>query len=467
MEGDAVPKSGLTSFGFGDDWVEATLPQGASCTVAAFGEDPSPGLRKMCRCSDASGPDGQQEELGVSWERCSSEGGDCKCASGTVRFGSGKRWVIAELGQSAEKQTHRCSAESVNSANPSFSAVRHKAELLQEGSQVKGHRECWCRMSTERPPAAKVAIVLLSRRPFDIKTWFQYHLDYVGIDHIFMQIEDTPDFNSTFHSMSPAHQAKVSAWTAQVGSKSDKRPTDDYSTLQDRQMSAMRHAHSKALEMGIDWLIHTDDDELLYTPSHRTIGDVLASMPKAFDEAYMPNVEAVYPSAEVQNCFTETTEFNSNIYSFVSYANGKAAVRVSNAGAQPAGPHMWRDAQGGDLNAIHLGDEPFGAPLMVVHYESCPFKRWETKYWELGNTSPDKVKKIPFPFYRESIQAMQYCANSNQSDTGSIQVGSDACSDKSLKKFWSSFKTAENPHIRSKDLMAIEIPWVAIQKADL
>ena len=37
MEGDALPTGGLTSFGFGEDWVEASLPLGASCAVAAFG----------------------------------------------------------------------------------------------------------------------------------------------------------------------------------------------------------------------------------------------------------------------------------------------------------------------------------------------------------------------------------------------------------------------------------------------
>lgn len=467
LEGDALPKGGLTSFGFGEDWVEATLPLGASCSVAAFGEDPAPGIRKACQCSDEQGSVQKRDELGVSWTFCGNEGEDCVCASGAMRFGSGKHWAVADLGENAESPTRSCSAKTVNHANPSFAAVRHSVELLAESSSRHRDRECWCQTAAARPPPAKVAIVLLSRRPFDIKTWFQYHLDYMGVDHIFMQVEDTPNFNTTLGSMSRDHQARVTAWTAQVGSHSDKRPTDDYETLQARQMKAMRHAHSEAAKMGIDWLIHTDDDELLYAPSHRTVGDVLASMPKNFDEAYMPNVEAVYPSADVQNCFTETQEFNSNGYTFSSYANGKAAVRVANLGAQPAGPHMWRDARNQDLNAIHLDKQPFGAPLMVIHYESCPFKRWETKYWELGNTSPEKVKSIPFPFYRDSIEAMQSCASSDQSKNGIVEVGTGPCSEDFLKQFWSSYKTLDNKRIRRKDLVAIEIPWASIQKADL
>merc|ERR1712224_926502 len=118
----------------------------------------------------------------------------------------------------------------------------------------------------------------------------------------------------------------------------------------------------------------------------------------------------VYRDAKVKNCFAETNEVNTNPYAFVSYANGKSAVRVGQADDDlvPAGPHQWKSSTNLHVNSVHLDRQPFGAPLFVVHFESCPFTRWEDKFWELGNTSPDKISGIPFPFYRDSITRFQH-----------------------------------------------------------
>jgi hypothetical protein len=308
---------------------------------------------------------------------------------------------------------------------------------------------------------------MLTRRPPDLKTWLQYHLDYAGVDHVFFSVEDSPEFNRTFGAMSDSHRSKVTIWHQSLVKQGDKRPKDDYDTLQARQQEIMGRAREESARMGLDLLLHTDDDEILYTPMHRSVGDVLANMPRRFDQAFLPNVEAVYPSADVQSCFTETKVMNTNVYSFVSYANGKSAVRVA-SGALPNGPHQWKPAAGGALNGFHLDKEPFGAPLMVVHFESCPFKRWETKYWELGNTSPEKVASIPFQFYRDSITRMQSCTRSEREEDGKIHAEFDQqkCSEASLKRFWSSWKTQSNRRIHKADLMPIDIPWSRIVAKD-
>jgi len=324
-------------------------------------------------------------------------------------------------------------------------------------------KECWCEQLA--PAAARgghgtgshghsrVAVVMLSRHPPDLRLWLEYHLGYMGIEHVFMQVEDTPEFNSTWQALHPSRQRQVTVWRAPSVSGPDKRPADDYETLQHRQTKAMRLAKEASVNMGIQWLVHIDDDELLYAPIHRPVGDILAAMPGGFDQVYIPNSEAIYPSADVQNCFAQTTEININAFKFVSYANGKAAVRVSDSAAVPAGPHQWRDLQGRELPSIHLDAQPFGAPLMVVHFESCPFSRWEDKYWELGNTPAWKVNRIPFRFYRESIEKMQNCRAG----------GSDPeCSDEALRSFWASWKTEANSDLRRQDLMPIRIPWPQI-----
>jgi len=296
---------------------------------------------------------------------------------------------------------------------------------------------------------------MLSRHPPDLRLWLEYHLSYMGVEHVFMQVEDTPEFNATWKALHPSRQRRVTVWPAAAAAGTDKRPADDYETLQKRQVRAMSRAKEASARMGIQWLVHIDDDELLYAPLHRHVGDILAAMPRGYDQAYIPNSEAVYPSVDTQSCFAQTTEMNVNAFKFASYANGKAAVRVTDAAAVPAGPHQWRDLDGAELPSIHLDSQPFGAPLMVVHFESCPFSRWEDKYWELGNTPAWKVNRIPFRFYRESIEKMQTCKVG-------VSQQAPACSEEALRSFWSSWKTEANPSLQRQDLMPIRIPWSQI-----
>merc|ERR1719253_23556 len=196
-------------------------------------------------------------------------------------------------------------------------------------------------------------------------------------------------------------------------------------------------------------------------------------MPNEVEQAYIPNVEAVYPSVDVKSCFAETTEVNMNRYVFASYANGKAAVRLDGPSAeyiQPAGPHLWREVDGYEPQSLHLDEEAFGSPLFVVHFESCPFTRWEDKFWELGNTDAAKIHRIPFQFYRDSIERMQHCAATlsatRRAASGTAStVASGECSEQELKKLWSQWKTEANPKLARRDLMPIQIPWRQILSA--
>lgn len=444
-EGGPITEEGQVRFGWGLSWVEAKVPSGSLCSTRTFGSDPAPRIKKQCMCagifSKTVTGEEVREDVGTSWTRCAKEGGACACAKGSlVRFGAGARWVTTKnaIGNVS------CSLASFGGADPA----------------VATRKECWCEQQPKTvPKRARTAIVMLSRNPPDLKTWLQYHLDYMGIERVFIDVEDTPQWNSTWATLSPAHQQRVSVFRApptRIDTRHgiETRPSDDYETLQARQIKAMTEAKASSATLGIDWLIHIDDDELLYTPVHRPIGEVLASLPGDVDQAYIPNVEAMYPSPGVKSCFTETSEANANRYLFASYANGKAAVRVADAMARPAGPHQWRD---GDLepNSVHMDEEPFGSPVMVVHYEACPFHRWEDKYWELGNTSPEKIKSIPFAWYRESIRAMQHCRNP-------AEMKRRGCQQDNLMHFWSSWKTRENPRIRAPDRIPIQIPWAEI-----
>lgn len=463
-EGELIGRGGHIRFGWGTAWLEAEVPRGAACSIVTFGSDPSPGVRKGCECAsddggaDASSVDGgdteEVEDMGTMWSRCAYEGAACSCSSGVVRYGQADRWV----------STHQAGGGSVACTAATFGGVDPSAGR---------EKECWCEQPDAGPPAARVAIVMLTRHPPDLKTWLQYHLDYMGVERVFMEVEDTPHFNDSWATLSQNQKDRVTVWRAPPSPSADKRPTDDYSTLQSRQLAAMSRAKVECRAAGIDWLIHTDDDELLYTPVQRPVGAVLAAMPPGFDQAYMPNVEAVYKSADVKNCFAETVHANANRYKFLSYANGKAAIRVANDEAIPAGPHQWKLRSGGQVAGLGLSNEPFGSPLYVVHFESCPFERWEDKYWELGNTSPEKVQAIPFRFYRESIQRMQHCrglAEPSPQATVTLAAGqldTATCSQESLRHFWSSWKTDSNSAYQAVDLLPITIPWAKIRTLSL
>merc|ERR1719326_1173981 len=111
---------------------------------------------------------------------------------------------------------------------------------------------------------------------------------------------------------------------------------------------------------------------------------------------------------------------------FSAYAQGKAALRVSDVSAHPYGPHSWRYANGQFPPSTSLSGV-FGHPLLLIHFESCPFSRWKDKYWELGNALPEEIARIPFPFYRESISKMQCCKTRSDGE----------CSQSALEDFWS------------------------------
>eukprot|EP00933_Yihiella_yeosuensis_P004410 TRINITY_DN108778_c0_g1_i1.p1 TRINITY_DN108778_c0_g1~~TRINITY_DN108778_c0_g1_i1.p1 ORF type:complete len:509 (-),score=70.77 TRINITY_DN108778_c0_g1_i1:90-1616(-) len=444
-DGD-IQFAGLVRFGIEGAWSVAEVAAGTKCSIASFNhEDPKPYHRKICQCAKESVVKRTVlKELGVDWERCAGEGQTCTCTSGFVRYGESHRWATLNKGLGAAPTP--CSITSFGE-DPSL-----------------GHlKECWCALAKETKKPLKTAIVMLSRHPAQLKRWLEYHLEHVKVDHVFIKVEDSPDILATVKKLPGKLQNQITLWGSEPGdaaslvrqSYSSSRPKDDYTTLQNRQREAMTRAKKASSQMGIDWLIHIDDDELLYVPSQRTVGELLASMPSEYDQAYIPNVEAVYESSNAKDCFGEAKEVNLDIHYFQGYVNGKPALRVS-SNAAPAGPHQWRVPQTNyELASLHLDREPFGAPLMLIHYESCPFSRWQDKYFHLSNTSPSEVSKIPFIFYRQSINKMQRCRSAD----GSPNFNLAGCSERDLRAFWESFKTRKNTHYSSESLMPIKIPW--------
>jgi len=298
-------------------------------------------------------------------------------------------------------------------------------------------------------------MVLLTRHAPDLKTWIDYHLYYMEVTHIFIDVEDTPDFDRVWRSLSTADQDRITVWKSSV-SLLDPRPLNNYEMLQQRQMSSMKRAQAASREMNINWLVHIDDDELLYSHQHRKIGEILASVPVEFDQVIFPNFEAAFRSLDTKDCFKEAREMIVERRSFVGYTNGKSALRITQKDAAPDFAHGWN--QTWPISIWYLVGL---SPLSLLHFESCSYDRWQEKFWWLGNTSPKEVDKIPFKYYRESISRMSKC-NTRREAGETFEDPDDECSQVLLKKLWSYWKTADSPRLAREDLGPITIPWDSI-----
>jgi hypothetical protein len=336
------------------------------------------------------------------------------------------------------------------------------ASLKMPDPLYNTRKECWCRPGEAKHPSSKVAIVSVSKDPVDLELWMRYHFSQVGIEHLYLQIEETSWLAKYVDSLPDKLKKRVTYWTGPKASDQDKgsRPQHDYESLQARQMDAMEKAKLLAQQAKYDWLLHIDDDELVYVPEHQNLGDVLIDVPTQFSQVVMPNIEAVYPT-DAKHCFNQSFEANTNVHTYAGYFNGKPLVRLSDANTYPLGPHRWQNYQGAQPLTYELGQQqPFGPRAMVVHYESCPFQRWEKKFWRLSNTSPEKIAAIPFPFYRDSINLMIHC----QSFFAKVGFNPDPkeppeCRHDNLHHMWARFKTRENPMFKPWDMMPINIPW--------
>merc|ERR1719393_76883 len=147
-----------------------------------------------------------KDDMGLSWSRCASEGEDCSCESGTVRFGLSTRWVVND--KAAKRLT--CNAQSFNGLDPAEAQTK----------------ECWCQLApapgTPPPANPSDAIVLLSRRAPDLKTWLQYHVEYMGVKHVFMDVEDSPDFDKDWQALPEALRSHVTVWKQPASTSGDK-----------------------------------------------------------------------------------------------------------------------------------------------------------------------------------------------------------------------------------------------------
>ena len=192
--------------------------------------------------------------------------------------------------------------------------------------------------------------------------------------------------------------------------------------------------------MGIDWIFHVDDDELLFfdTPFSRIVDGLAPGVTCIV----LVNIEAA-PKALDSECIFEDIQVFTQ-HKMLAYRNGKSAGRVADSDWH--GPHRFT----GSYHVVPV------ARACVLHFESCLCARsardprqnahpgtqtprhtsaasrptrpnhsrvtrafslaalscradeqWRNKFIKHREIEEQKKKDIPFPFYRDSISLFQ------------------------------------------------------------
>jgi hypothetical protein len=341
-------------------------------------------------------------------------------------------------------------------------------------------KQCECSWdAATRSSHPKVLLATLTKGPADIESWLRFHLSQhgAGVDGVIFGAEDDATLGLLQDKAREFGGAKVKVLDRRVTSDALR---NDYKSLQDRQLAFLAEAYKLAPEGA--WMMHIDDDELLYVAKsggrHRVAAEVLQEAPVYDLQVLVPNQEATYPSRAVDagetfKCFRETSLVDVVPQTFASYANGKPIVRITNkqraAQPVPLGPHLWGDGLSREPLAFWGLGAAFpdnGSPLYVLHFESCPFPQWRRKMDRLRTTleSASQEQQIPFPFYRASIDVLRECDTSSArglrgGTSQSLNTDSSPCVVKE-KELWKKWKTVEG---RGKAVLRdLDIDWASI-----
>jgi hypothetical protein len=230
-------------------------------------------------------------------------------------------------------------------------------------------------------------------------TWVQYHLALV--DQLFIFCDNHGELQLPFLPKGSNIQYFPGSQTQVYDS-----PIDNNMVRQDENI---RQTVAACLDMGIDWLIHIDLDELMCAT--RLELEVLFGNP-AVGQVLFTNHEAI-PVWESDNVFEDCRYFKVNgqhagwdndPWFFLAYVNGKGAGRI-HPELCSVGPHQFGNIQGETLKYL---PKPF-----VLHYPNSTFELWKRKYENLGVfgdfwfSDPNKPNTITF--YMASRDVYQHC----------------------------------------------------------
>ena len=248
----------------------------------------------------------------------------------------------------------------------------------------------------------KVGIVSMVTKQPDFEFWLKYHLEHLKLDLIILRVEDSPEYK-------PLLDKYGDRVIATYHNKNDIDLKHNYLTIMDRQKEHVNNGLHKAKELGIDYMFHSDADELIYVEkdnfnTHPSIllRFYLESVPEVYSCIHLKNFEAVFPNNK-DKCFNTNKFIDCKKGNCLSYANGKSVGRIKH-NIKFKGPHYFTG------KVYNISDYN----IAILHFDSCTYKQWENKFELLKDTNEEKMKKIPFNFYKNSIKKLQKCGGNKK-----------------------------------------------------
>ena len=234
----------------------------------------------------------------------------------------------------------------------------------------------------------RIGIANMMKNPIDLPLWLKYHRN-LGISKFFIRLEDSPSWEEYLKDMDDVYM--------EVGASDESG--NNYTTVIDRQVTFVNSIlRDTQKTKDLDWLIHIDGDELIH-------GDIDSLMRLSNDikTVKFANAEAIFKEPKKRDsCFTATNFLRCDQGApCKSYVNGKAAGRTNDPNVYLAGCHDfgYKDKEPSKTNY----KMPFET-LHVLHFEGCSFGGWVEKFYHM---SKGDKGDMPFPYYKESIQATQ------------------------------------------------------------
>jgi hypothetical protein len=280
----------------------------------------------------------------------------------------------------------------------------------------------------------KVGIAAMVTCSPNFEFWLDFHLNYLKIDLIVLGIEDC-------HEYAPLLKPYGSRIHATFHDREDINITDNYHSMMPRQNATVTRGLKLAKQHDVKFLFHIDADELLYVgpapnlpisndttehsygksrhhhpPTrvgvHRSVllRKHLMDVEETYSNIHLHNWEAAYPTVNYNDsskCF-DTDKFLECSYlgKCKMYVNGKSAGRVDGegwghwlGGVKWYGPHAF-------------SGRTYQMPstrLSVLHFDSCTFEQYVHKFSLLAQAGKDRLDKIPFPYYKQTIWQWKHC----------------------------------------------------------
>lgn len=245
----------------------------------------------------------------------------------------------------------------------------------------------------------KVALVSMVNGVDNFDLWLDYYLNTLGMDHMFLRIEDAFHFQNLLKKYPPG---KI---TAEFVAKEDIDIRDNYDTKMERQDKVVTNACLLCKEMNIDYLLHIDSDELLHVEAPvklkipEYLKHYLAQINKTSDAScfHIRNFEAIFPNSK-KHCFSTNKFIDCSKGGCLSYANGKSFANIKH-NPRYFGPHYFSGA---------VYEIP-PSQMKILHFDSCSFSQYLKKFKLMQDISEEEFQKIPFSFYKDSIKMLQEC----------------------------------------------------------